>query len=526
MPEGVRALVAAYSKPHGFLAAVHDEVIEVSAPVSTAATLYEKVRNTLDYQEEHLLRRNAIARFFQRHMGGAALAPLAPLAPELLRELVWAKYLPNKAVPTHLADRLAAVTAKYEALFQAAAHAGQHRERVTRWILDALATEVEYTIAPPVHDEALASYMYQEMRARTEWDPGLKASDDEKDLRTYIAVHRTLLKSNMSTLRYKVLSLYFPEWAGASTPECIARVAGSMTHTADMVDAQINHPLTERLARLMRRRAGIFRVLGDVLGEDPAHFGALLDEPDALDREVASALRERTDHFRTRLRRTVVRTVVFLFITKMLLALLLELPYDYIVLEEKAPLYPLVINILFPPFFLALLSLTVTIPRQKNAEDYQSAVRALVLGAEHEALNLRLKREARSAWWTVFNVLYGLTFLVVYGLIGVLLHNIGFHALSIVLFLFFLSIVTFFGIRIRNSAKDIVALDSRSGIVGTMFDVFMLPIVRAGSWLSVKVAKINVFIFFFDVIVEAPFKVAIRFVESWLAFVREKKEEI
>ena len=54
----------------------------------------------------------------------------------------------------------------------------------------------------------------------------------------------------------------------------------------------------------------------------------------------------------------------------------------------------------------------------------------------------------------------------------------------------------------------------------------MLPIVRMGRWLSANVAKINVFIYFFDFIVEAPFKVAIRVIESWFAFVREKKEEI
>lgn len=524
MPERIRALVAAYSKPHGFSAAVSEEVIEVSAPVSTAAVLYEKVRNTLEYQEEHLLRRNAIARFFQRSLGSEA--SLAALSGEMLRELVWAKYLPNKAVPTHFAEHISSVVSKYETLFRAAEKQGEAREFLSRWILDALATEVEQTIAPPVHEEALASYMYEEMRERIDWDPLLKVADEEKDLRLFIAVHRTLLKSNVSTLRSRVLSLYYPQWTGASTPECIATVAEHLPKVAAMVDAEINHPITERLSRLLRRRSGVFRVLGDVIGENPGHFAGLLEDPDALDREVRGALHERTHDFKTRLRRTVIRTVLFLFITKMVLALLLEVPYDYFFIKEDAPLYPLLINITFPPLLLALLSLTVSIPEHKNEEDYESAIRALIVHAEHEALNLRVKRETRNTWTAIFNVFYASTFLFVYGIIGVLLHKIGFHALSIVLFLFFLSLVTFFGIRIRSSSRDIIASDTRAGIIGTMFDVFMLPIVRAGSWLSVKVAKINVFIFFFDFIVEAPFKVAIRFVESWLAFIREKKEEI
>lgn len=523
MSERLRALTSVIAKPHGFSAAIGEEVIEVSAPVSTAAVLYERIRNTLEYQEEHLLRRNAIARFLQRHMGeGTALANFAS---DLLRELVWAKYLPNKAVPTHLAETLAAVIAKYEILLKAAEQGGEHREQLSRWVLDAMATEVEYTVAPPHHDEAITSYMYQEMRERVDWDVAFGVSEEERDLRLFIAVHRALLKSNIATLRYRVLTLYYPQWSGPSTPALAEDIAANLAAITTKVDAEISHPVVERLTRLLRRRAGVFRVLRDIIEHDTHHFPELIEEPDALDREVGHALHERTQLFRTRLRRTVIRAIIFLFITKMLLALVLEVPYD-LLFAHDTPRYPLLINIFFPPFFLALLSLTISIPEKRNEDDYRAAIRALIVNADHPILNFRFKREVHSAWTTIFNFVYAATFLLVFGVIGMFLHRIGFHALSITLFIFFLSLVTFFGIRIRNSTKDIIASEARSGIIGTAFDVFMLPIVRAGSWLSVKVAKINIFIFFFDFMIEAPFKVAIRFVESWLAFVREKKEEI
>ncbi len=523
MSERVRALAAVIAKPHGFAAAVGEDVIEVSAPVSSAAVLYEKIRNTLEYQEEHLLRRNAIARFFQRHMGENEL--LSTRASDLLRELVWAKYLPNKEVPTFLGDSLSTIIAKYEVLLHAIENGAAHREHLSRWLLDALASEVEHAIAPPLHDEAAARYMYQEMRERTDWDTALGLTKEEQDLRLFIAVHRALLKSNMASLRFHVLSLYYPDWSSQKGRARAVELAPQFVAIAHKIDADISHPMTEKLTRLLRRRAGVFHVLTDVISHEPHHFLSLLEEPDALDRAVTHTLNDRTKAFRTRLRRTVVRAIIFLFITKMLLALILEVPYDLLVVHN-APRYPLLVNIFFPPFFLALLSLTIRIPEKKNADDTMAAVRALVVGADHPVLNLRVKKDVRSAWWTLFNIVYALTFIFVFGAIGVFLARVGFHALSIVLFIFFLSLVTFFGIRIRNSTKDIVVAEGRSGIVGTAFDVFMLPIVRAGSWLSVKVAKINVFIFFFDFMIEAPFKVAIRFVESWLAFVREKKEEI
>jgi len=209
----------------------------------------------------------------------------------------------------------------------------------------------------------------------------------------------------------------------------------------------------------------------------------------------------------------------------MLLALILELPYDLLVLDE-VHFYPLATNILFPPFLLAFIGLTVGIPEKRNTEDYRGAIRALVVGADHDLLNVRMKRDAFSAWAAIYHFFYTISFLVVFGFIASVLFKANFNWLSVTLFLFFLSLVTFFGIRIRMSTREVVLSNQRRGVIGTLFDVITLPIVRAGRWLSEKVAKINVFIYFFDFIVEAPLKVAIRFSERWMDYISEKREEI
>lgn len=526
MPEHLKKLAhrlhPKQEKPHG----AGEETIEVSAPVSTAASLYERVRNTLDYQEEHLLRRNAILRILKRYLG--ADAPLSSLGGDLLKELVWAKYLPNKSVPISLQNQLNPVIAKYEAMFRAADQLGKDREMVFHWLLDVLATEIETIIAPNEAEEALVAYMYDEMRKRIEWDPRLPVTDEQKDLRLFIGVHKTLLKSNPGMLRYRVFTLYYPAWTGAANDSLIQEIAGNLLKVVNTVEAELHDHLTDRLSRMLRRRAGIFRVLGDALHEagDGEDIDALLADPSQLDEAVTKALAARTSNFKTRLRRTVIRAVVFLFITKMFLALMLELPYDLFLARHEVPLYPLFVNILFHPLFLALIGLTISIPHKKNREDYVAAIRALSVGADHPVLHLRVKHEVRSPWQSIYDALYALLFFGVYGLIAAGLHTFGFHWLSISLFLFFLSLVTFFGIRIRSSTREIVASDARSGVIGTVLDIILLPIVRAGSWLSTKVSKINVFIYFFDFIIEAPLKVAIEFIESWLSFVREKKEEI
>lgn len=500
-----------------------EELLEVSSPASSAATVYEKIRNTFDYQEDHLLRRNAILRIMKRYAG--AERDLSEHASDLLRELVWAKYLPNKTIPLAFSRVIEESIKKYEVLLKAAStRAPQEREDLYRWIFDVLATDLDQLLVPTTHEEALASFMYDAVKKRIDWDPALKLSDQEKDLRLYTAVHRVLLKSNGGILRYRILTLYYPDWQHASA-ERIEDVAMHLPRIVQTIENDIAHPLADRIMRLIRRKAGLFRVVANAL-HSAKPDAALFHDPAALDRAITTALSQRVTDFRVRLRRTVIRSVAFLFLTKMLLALLIELPYDLFLHNGDVPMYPLFANIFFHPLFLAVIGLSVSLPGDSNTSDYTSAARALAVGADRPLLHTRVKAHKRTSWTTVFAVMYVVLFVAVYGAIGYLLHILGFHGLSIGLFLFFLSLVTFFGIRIRMSVRDIVLSDARSGFFGSLFDVLLLPIVQAGSWLSTKVSKINVFIYFFDFIVEAPLKVAIEFVEGWLAFVREKKEEI
>jgi hypothetical protein len=522
MSERTLRLAGALLNEHGMHAEAGEEVIEVSKPASTAATLYEKVRTTIDYQEEHLLRRNAILRILKRYLGSDV--SIEEMAESLLRELIWAKYLPNKEIPTSFAKELVPIFEKYEPLLRATDSFTNH-EYAFNWVLDVMSTEVEYAITPPLGDEALVSYMYEEMRERIEWDPHLNVPAEDRDLMLYIAIHSTLLKSNIATLRFRVLTLYYPDWPGACSEKRKKEIVTGLSSIIELIDKKMSHPVTQKLSLLLRRKCGPFRTIRDVVEANPTEFVNLIDQPDALDHHISKALTQRTNQFRGRLRRTVVRAVLFLFITKMILALILEVPYDFLVARATTML-PLLVNITFPPLLLSFIGITVGIPEQKNKEDYRGAIRALLVGADHELLNVRVKRVNFTTWSKVFGILYAITFVFVFSIIAVILAQVGFNWLSVTLFLFFLCLVTFFGIRIRGSTRDLVLSDAYTGIVGTVFDVFMLPIVRVGRWLSVKVAKINVFIYFFDFIIEAPLKIAIRFVESWIAFIREKKEEI
>ena len=73
--------------------------INVSQTVSFFALVYEKIRNAVEYREEHLIRRASIERIFKRRL---MLNPEChDEAENIIRELLWARYFPPDSLSTN-----------------------------------------------------------------------------------------------------------------------------------------------------------------------------------------------------------------------------------------------------------------------------------------------------------------------------------------------------------------------------------------------------------------------------------------
>ena len=246
----------------------------------------------------------------------------------------------------------------------------------------------------------------------------------------------------------------------------------------------------------------------------------------AFDAAVTKAVEARYTRFAKRRVRSVLRAVLFLLFTKTVIALAFELPYERLVIEETS-WRPLLSNILFHPLLLGFIGLTVRVPSKKNTQKVLEEAHALLGTKEPTPITFKGKRGWGSGTLGfVFKTIYAIAFLFTLSVIVSFLHRLEFNALSIVFFVFFLSLVTFFGLKIRNTKRELVVLKDGGGWFSTLIDILFLPLIRAGRWISLRAPRVNVFLFFFDFIVEAPFKATIRMIEGWLAFLKEKKEEI
>ena len=175
-----------------------------------------------------------------------------------------------------------------------------------------------------------------------------------------------------------------------------------------------------------------------------------------------------------------------------------------------------------------LITLTIVPPNKENTKLILENLHNLVYNRPSQSILCKLSTKFRKSLRAhmFYYFMYTLLYVAVFGLIIYMLRRLEFNILSGGLFLFFLSAVSFFAIKIRSTAKELMVLKRKESIISFFMNFFSLPILAVGRWMSVRFKKINIFAFVMDFIIEAPFKMFISAFEDWLGFMKEKKEEI
>src|SRR3989338_1529391 len=78
------------------------DTVTVNDLLSKVASFYEKFRTAMDYGSEETIPRRAIERMLKRML--FLEKDSKALSQDLLRELIWAGYLPNATVPELIID--------------------------------------------------------------------------------------------------------------------------------------------------------------------------------------------------------------------------------------------------------------------------------------------------------------------------------------------------------------------------------------------------------------------------------------
>lgn len=501
--------------------------LTVSRAVSFVAIMYERVRNAIEYREEHLIRRAAIERILRRRI---SMNPEGSGEGEnLLRELLWARYFPKNSLGADDADR---VQHLIDQLILFAHGIKQHvspakREYVWQWIMDAVTCEIEETLnqqeatTEMIYSHFLFQTLHQTVRIED-------VSDELKDLYFMIAIEKAYRKSDLPYQRYHTFIL-FSDPIAQIDPNEIPQQLESMTTRFEKIDEALSSKVGSKLVKYVKKYLPPYLILFSILSdEEPGQINQLLSDKRRLWDRVQRRCQEKYAQVKQRLTILSVRSLIYIIITKIILAIILEVPVSQFLYNE-IPILPIVINSVFPPLLMLMIVLWFRLPGHENTmRMYQRIVHIVDANQSYESrVNLITKKSQKKnpVLRTIFSLVYLGTFLVTLAAINWVLTVLEFHLLSKLLFIFFISVVSFFAYRIKQVVNEYRLVD-RESLLSPITDFFFLPILSLGKVFSSGVSKINFFTVLFDFIIEAPFKLIMEVIDEWMKFVRARKEEI
>ena len=502
-----------------------EEKIEVNEITGQVSAFYEKLRNSIDFKEVHLLRRFAIERNLKRRLVLETLKP--SIARSLIEDMIRSRYLLNNTVPENKVHSLERIIAKYNKLYTILndIYHGQERKNYFNWLVGIEACEIDMLLNPENIEDTVVEAIYQVTKTRIKFK-GEELDIREKNIQLYIAIHKSLVKSDHPIISYHLLNLYFPYWQKAD--DSLIKVLGSnFPAIYNTMQDHLNHPYQQKLFNSLQEPVITFKILYELILRKGLGLEELLTKPKLLEAEAKILLSDKYKLIRKKITASSLRAVIYIFLTKILLAIILEIPYEIWFLDGVNYIN-LAINIAFPPFLMFIIALTILPPSKENTKKILENLHNLIYNKKEDSILCKLKAKYRSGlgFKIFYYTLYAALYIFVFGVVIRGLQYLEFNILSGALFIFFLTAVSFFASRIRNTAKEYKAFQKKEGPVSFLINFFSLPLIAVGHYLSIKFKKINIFAFIMDFIIEAPFKMFIAGFEDWLDFMKEKKEDI
>lgn len=489
-------------------------LIQVPGLGKTITSAYEQLRNAAEYTEEHLLLQRAIRRFYNRNVSFGSQKALGKIGEELIVELTLAGYLPNNSFGSHVAITLNELTGSWMQVYSTLRAANVPKDTASEWVLDILSVRSEELLNPHYHLNALATFAYNHYLASLPRDKFIVDQQDTAhyEICLYIATHKALLKSDIALVRNDLMNMYQQD------PN---NIQAFITFN-QQVDTFFTSELTHRIMRGVTKYGAPLRILKSMIESDD-DLQNTLDSPDKFLARFEETVNKEYKSLNRRLTKGIIKSIAFIFITKIIIGIGVEVPYDLIFLGT-IEILPLAVNLLVPPLYMASLKLGLRTPSNANTLALRNYIAGVLYPSEqHAAPILTLQTKTTSA---TAKLLYALCFFVPFAITVYVLSLLHFNVVQGIIFFVFLSTASFLGFRLSHMIRELEILNKQQGLLSVIRDFFYLPFITVGQWLSRKYARMNIVAFVLDMAIELPLKTILRLVRQWTRFLNEKHEEM
>ena len=485
-------------------------MISINKLTGKVGGFYEKIRYLIEYKEAHTVRRSAIERILVRVSRSRKEKSIGF---SILSDLITGGYLPNNSVVEQTANDLDTIVNKYAFLRQSGLR-GKHA-------FSLCATEIEGFLFPQAVNELVAECFYKVISANLVYADLIRKN--VLDTQIYIACRRSLLDEDNSMLMYAVINKNLPELRNLdiSLPNA-GETATRLISMLSMVESSLTDPSGWRITTQLKDHAISFSVIREIINDFGASSESIFDDQAKLSAKIKEILGKKYQTQGSIATKSGNRAVGYILLTKIILAFILEVPYEKYFLGALEYL-PLTTNVVFHPLLLLVIVKTIPPPGPENTSAIIANIDSIVHNKDIKPIHIKPVRMKTGAN-IVFGFLYLVLFVVSFSVILWVLNALYFNIVSILLFLFFLTLVSYLGFRIRYNANKWKVNTRDEGFLSLLWNFFAMPIVHTGQWLSKRFVTINIFITIMDFIIETPFKLILGTFDAFISFLKDKKD--
>lgn len=511
-----RYLVNSFEEQQPLIA--EERRITVNPIVTKFASWYEKLRTAMEFQEHEVILRATIERILKRRLllGGNGKTTAKPL----VKELLWARYLPENDIGESVAKKIEEVIDLHLSLRLRILSKHKISENsINEWTYDLMSADIQYTLSQNRSKELIANFMFHVLKDDVVIED---ASNETKNAQVFIAVRKAFARDDLAFLRYHLFCQYF----GRLTSKTLDYTADHFMEGYNEIIRQMNYVGRERVYTYVKRRTAAFFIFEDILETQKENLKTILENEETLREVVFEACEKRYKSISERVRTAIIRSVIFILLTKVAFAFFVEGTYERIFYGHIF-WNSIIINTSIPPLLMIIVSLFIRTPGQENSEQIFTYITRLLYDEDPVLGNKLLisKQNTEKGFVTAFNILWSLAFCLSFGAIIFVLFRLNFNLISQAVFIFFLAIVSFLSYRIALIAH-VYQVGEKQGFGTLLVDFLFMPVIRVGRKLTQGIAQINIFLMLFDFFIEAPFKFLFAFFDQWFYFLHAKTEEL
>ncbi len=512
--------------------------IHVDEVASKVAAFYEKIRGIIDWKEDHLLKRSAIERSLRRrifpqiNIANGKMINNRIAADNLVLELIRSGHFPNDKIEEYKIPEVQKVIDKYVYIInESPKDREDSRIQLVQWISSIAACEIEETLSPALKERALIDFMYSEIKEFAVLSKELAekegVTEEEKNIQIFINVQKSLFDLDSSVLSYHLIKYKYSSWTDLSdSDERINDVVENIYEIKKEIEDHLDHPMGGKVSQLCQKYNTPYLILGDIISEDPNAAEKKIENPVVFESAIRDKYGKRLKGLNSRLKRAAVYSTISIFLTNIVALLAVEIPISkYLIGNFSTTAY--LVDILFPTILMAFLVITIQPPPKGNLEKVIMETIKIAYGKrQKEIYEIKKFRKKGPIFSFMISLIYLISFAASIGLMVWALNKIDFPPFSYLVFVIFLSLIAFAGTKIREKGKELHMVDLKEGFFATIIDLFALPIILLGKWLTLRWKKYNVISIFFNALIDMPLSVFVEFLEQWRYFLKEKKERL